>query len=249
MGLNRLALYEQTKQGYRRHCRERGKNHDAKELARRYRKAVVQVQVLRIAEGREHAAEVRRHRLEGERVRHFVLLSGGVKRAVPERQEREQRHVVGNQHRGKIGNRHQRGDERTRRAKTLYQFVRERAKHVLPFHCGDDRRHSEQRRQRSQIEIADVLPVGRHEAARNRRRDERDYKHDIVPQKRRDIVHPRYGIKLFFVRIHATPIITPRRAIRKRPRAKINKKSGSRDKVPHASAFFSCYFLFGFFQS
>ena len=79
--------------------------------------------------------------------------------------------------------------------------------------------------------------------------NERDYKHDIVPQKRRDVVHPRYGIKLFFVRIHSTPIIAPRRAIRKRPRAKINKKSGSRDKIPRASAFFSCYFLFGFFQS
>ena len=142
--IDRIVFHEQAHKGDDRHRRERGKNHDAEKLAGRYRKSVVKVEVLRVAEWRQHPAEVRRHGLERERVRHFVLFPGGVQHAVPQRQEREQRHVVCDQHRCDVGYRNQRGDQRARRAKELYQFVGKRAKNVLTFQRGNDRGHAEQ---------------------------------------------------------------------------------------------------------
>ena len=58
----------------------------------------IQIQVLRIAKGRQHAAQIGGNILKDEDKRHIPFLSGGGEHQIPQRQERNQRHIVGDQH-------------------------------------------------------------------------------------------------------------------------------------------------------
>lgn len=96
-------------------CQEEGREHDAHEGERRNLKMRIEVEILRIAEGGEHTAEI------GGDVLHDKD-EGGVARVarvpqhVPaEREEGDQRHVVSDQHRADEGDADERGDRRAQR--------------------------------------------------------------------------------------------------------------------------------------
>ena len=68
----------------------------------------VQIQVLRIAERRQHAAEVCSNVLHDEGECHVLFLVRGAEDVIAQRQKGQQRHVVGDEHRADEGDINQR---------------------------------------------------------------------------------------------------------------------------------------------
>ena len=64
----------------------------------RYAELRIKKEILRISERRKHSAEVGGDILHDEGKRHVLFFSRRCKHKVPERQKRQQRHVVCDQH-------------------------------------------------------------------------------------------------------------------------------------------------------
>ena len=86
------------------------------EFAVRNRVPGVYIKVLRVAERREHSAEVGGNVLHDEGERHVLFFARRGQNEVTERQEGEKRHVVGDQHGAEEGDVHERNPRGTRRA-------------------------------------------------------------------------------------------------------------------------------------
>ncbi len=134
---------------------------------------------MRIAERGEHAAQIRRDILHDERERHIFLLARGRKREIAERQKRDERHVVGDQHRTYERNAHKRDDARAR----VFEFMHDGAggdiEKVNSFQGAHRRGHGKQARERFEIEIAEILFIRRHDKRRDERKTKRDAAHRV----------------------------------------------------------------------
>jgi len=109
--LKRLCLHEnETAHGNKHDGEKERRCHDRHKLTRGNAELSVEVQILRIAEGREHTAEVCGNILHNERERHILGLARSGQHEVSERQERKQCHIVCDKHRTDEGDVHQRKD-------------------------------------------------------------------------------------------------------------------------------------------
>ena len=172
---------EQAARRHQRHRDDERPEHDAHEFARRDLKMRVQIQVLRVAKGREHAAEVRRNILQNEHQRHIALAPRRGEDKISQRQEGDQRHIVGNQHGTDERDIRQRKRRRTGVARQTDDAPCENGKKVYVLQRTDDRQRAEQAAERFQIEIAPVLRVRRHQQRGHNRRAQRDQRHGILP--------------------------------------------------------------------
>jgi len=73
------------------------------ELARRDMEIGIQIQILRIAEGGEHTAQICRDVLQHEQICHIFFLLRYRQSEIAQRQKGNQCHVVGNDHRADEG--------------------------------------------------------------------------------------------------------------------------------------------------
>ena len=95
----RLRLYEyKTAQGYKGYTQYERRSHYADEFSVRYSEFRIKEQILRVSERCEHSAEVGGDILHDEGKRHVIFFSRRCKHKISERQKRQQRHVVCNQH-------------------------------------------------------------------------------------------------------------------------------------------------------
>ncbi len=140
-----------------------GQRHDGEEIAQRDGEALVQVEVLRVAERQDHAAEVRREVLHDERERERALPPGLEQRGGGQRQHHDERQIVRGEHR-----QHERGPHKRRHGGPAggeachdeTRRVLEQADAAQRAHHGED---TEQAGERLHVEIAEVRLVGRHE--------------------------------------------------------------------------------------
>ena len=104
MYLERLGPDENEAQdGDKRDSHDKRREHNAHELTVGNTELGIEIEVLRIAEGGEHTAEVGGYILHYVGERHILFLARGVQDEVAERQEGQERHIVGNQHRADKG--------------------------------------------------------------------------------------------------------------------------------------------------
>ena len=99
-GLNaqRALGQQQAAQRNERNGYRKGRKHDGYKLAVCNVIVRVQIQILRVAKGRKHAAQVCRNVLQDKHHRHIALAIRYGEYKVAQRQKGDQRHIVGNEH-------------------------------------------------------------------------------------------------------------------------------------------------------
>lgn len=93
---------------------------------------------MRIAEGREHSAEIRRDILHDERKNHILFFLGVREHEIAEGQKGQKRHVVGDQHRADKGDVHERQNRASCRFENFNRPFREEVEKVYIFEGADD---------------------------------------------------------------------------------------------------------------
>ena len=140
----------------------------------------INVEILRISEGSQHTAKVRRDVLEDKNRSHISLALCGVQHEVSQGQKGQKRHIVGDQHRTDEGDVNQRDHgcaEVSCEADDLARQHREES-NILQraYNC----KHRKQAGKRFPIEVAFVGFVGRHNARGDDRQCKGNAKHGVL---------------------------------------------------------------------
>lgn len=93
---------------------------------------------MRIAEGREHAAEVRRYILHDERENHILFFLRFREYEIAKGQKGQERHIVGDQHRAEKGDVHERKHRASCRFEDFNRPLGEEVEKVYVFEGADD---------------------------------------------------------------------------------------------------------------
>ena len=121
---------------------------------------------MRIAEWREHSAEIRRDILHDECKNHVLFFLRIRQNEIAEWQKGQERHVVGDQHRADKGYVHERQNRASCRLENFYRPLCEKVEKVYVFESADDGERRQKAGKRVEIEIAQILFVGRNEKTR-----------------------------------------------------------------------------------
>ena len=160
MGLKdeRLRLYKHdTAKGDQRDRQQKGGRHHGHKFAVRNVELRVEIQVLRIAEGREHTAEVGGNVLHDEGKGHVFVLARRMQNEEAERQEGQKRHVVGDEHRPQEGDVNECQHAHPRVFEALDDALREDIEKANVFERTYDGQHAEQAGQSFEIQIAEIV--------------------------------------------------------------------------------------------
>ena len=192
LDFKRFSLDENQAAG--RNQRDRNgerQRHDPHEFARRDGEFGVQIQILRIAKGREHAAQVGRNVLQNERDRHVLFLAGGRKHEIAQRQERQQRHIVGDEHGTDEGDIHQRQHAHAGVSEQLNDAPGKDIEELNVLERADYRQHAEQAGQGLHVEVTQILRIHRHHNAGEQRCVQRN-RHDNVCSEKGNQLFERF---------------------------------------------------------
>ena len=121
---------------------------------------------MRVAERGEHPAEVRRDILHDERENHVFFFLRVRQNEIAEGQKGQERHVVGDQHRADKGYVHERQNRASCRLENFNRPFREEVEEVYVFEGTDDGKRRQKTGKRVEIEISQILLVGRNDKAR-----------------------------------------------------------------------------------
>ena len=164
---------------YERRRDQKRRQHYRNEIPCPYAVIAVQIKVLRVAEGRYHAAQISAAVLQHKKQRDVLSLPRAVKHEPAERQKGQQRRVVCEQH----GSRHRYDNERradaSHAAEAAHETLRQRRKYVHVTQCADYRKHAEQAAQRFHVEVAEVFTVRGNEECGHACRQNRRSKHCV----------------------------------------------------------------------
>ena len=163
--------------------------HDREELPCRDGVIGIEIEVLGIAEGGEHTAEVGGDILHHEDEGGVLASAAGGQRVVAERQEGDERHVVRHDHRTEVSDEHQRERHPAHIAEGGNDLARHPFEKPALFEGADHREGAEQAGEGVEVEIIRVAGVRGHENAGHSRRDHRDDEHDMALREPDDRVH------------------------------------------------------------
>lgn len=170
----RLGLYKyEAAEGYESDRKRKRRCHYQHKLACGDIELSVKIEVLRVAEGRQHSAEVCGNVLHYKSESHVFSLSRGAENEVAERQKGQQSHVVCNQHRPDKSDVDKRKHTHSRSFKALDDFLGENIEKVDVFERADHRQHAEKTGQGLEVKIFYILCVGLDDEACENRRAER----------------------------------------------------------------------------
>ena len=164
----------QRRRRKRDEAQEGERQHRTEELPGPERIARIQIEVLRIADGRGHAAKVGRHGLQRAHAHGQRLRLRLAQQEEGERHERDERHVVCHQHGHEERQQHQQQAQRPERAFPGEQALCEQVEQAAPHKSLHDRHQREQQAQYAQINIGKIRRIRRHEQRGEQRRDESD---------------------------------------------------------------------------
>lgn len=121
---------------------------------------------MRIAEGCQHSAEVRRDILHNERENHIFIFLRIRQNEIAEGQKGQKRHIVGNQHRADKGDIHERQNRTSCRFENFNRPLCEEVEKVYVFESADDGKRRQKAGKCVKIEITQILLIGRNKKAR-----------------------------------------------------------------------------------
>ena len=178
-GYQHQGQHNEQHQGQRRVRR-----HGAEEHAEGQVILAVKVQVLRVADRRQHTAEVRGQGLQHQRVHERFLAPCHLsEHEQGEGNKGDQRHIVGQKHTEPEAQQHEQQRDDPHGAhlpqKELGQHA-ERARGPKPRHDGHQ---GKQKSQHPPVHIRDVRAGGRHQKARHQRQHSRHHEHGLRPQE------------------------------------------------------------------
>ena len=180
----RLCLYEEeTAECDKGDGQQKRRCHDAHELQVGDLKFGIEVQVLGIAEGGEHAAQVRGDVLHDKGKGHVLLLSGGGEHEVSQGQEGQQCHVVGNEHGANEGDVDQCQNAEPGIAEALNDFLSQNVEEADVLQGTDYSQNAEQAGQGLEIEIAQIGAVNGNDGGCDQCGDESNHHNGVGFQK------------------------------------------------------------------
>ena len=154
----------------------------------------IEIEVLRIADGRQHAAEIRRHGLQHHDANEILPAVRHAEHDHRKRHEGQKRHVVRDQHRREEAEQHEQQPDRAHAPGFFAQRVRQMRKEARLPQPGDDGHQAVEQRERAKVEIGGISGVRRHEKAADQRGERRDQQHRLAPDKgtncSHDLLHP-----------------------------------------------------------
>ena len=183
-----------------------GKDDPEKCRKRKVGKAV-QVQVLRIADGRGHAAQVRRDGLEdhGGDQPVFPRAFGHLVEAVQRKgNQRDQADIVRDQHAQEKRRQDQNSDGAGDSLAARHQTPGDDREDASSAHAGDDSHKAEEKAQGPEIDVIKVLAIDRDERSREDSEDHGDGKDGFIFYKIYKALHDKYNLK-FVESNHYTP--------------------------------------------
>ena len=132
---------------------DEGRQHCRKERFRGKTVIAEKIEILRIAEGRDHSAEVGGAVLQNEQKRRVLFLSSGGKDKPTQWQKSQQGGIIGQEHRAEHGDNHQRRTNAPDSGKGVYHPLRKSGKDMqIPqstHHC----QHTKQASKRLEVII------------------------------------------------------------------------------------------------
>jgi len=160
-------------------CQQKGRGHDGDKFGIWNIKMGIEIQVLGIAEGGEHTAEVSGDVLHDKGEGHMLLLAGAGQDEKAERQKGQQRHVVGDEHRAEEGDHHQGKDRRAKVARCLDDAMRQNGKEADVFQRAYDSEGAKQTAERFEIQVGEISGIGRDDDGGDKGRHHGDAKHGV----------------------------------------------------------------------
>lgn len=169
--LKRFFLHE-NEAARRDDCNGNGErqSHDAHKFARGDIESGINIKILRVSEGCEHTAEVGSDILHNESKRHVFFLARGGKHEISEGQEREQRHIVGKEHRADKGDIHKCQHTEAGIFTNADDLMRQRHEKADIAERANARQGAEKASKRLKIEITEILSIRRNDKRRDERR-------------------------------------------------------------------------------
>ena len=133
------------------------------EFACRNREERIEVEVLRISERSEHAAEVRCNILENKDERHIFFVFCAGEDDIAEGEERDERHIVRDQHRSYECDIHKGNRCKAKIFRDADETFRADIEESDLTECTDDRKGTEEAGESTEIEITEILCIGRND--------------------------------------------------------------------------------------
>ena len=149
--------------------------HDADHLRRRHAGERLQIQVVRVADRREHTAHVGADGHQRADEHSLILHVRHDEHGDRERDERDERHVVGDEHRGEVRHGDQRDHQSARGVDVMQQPRADDAEHADALEAADDEHQAAQLADRAHVHVVLVAGVGRDDEAGDQREYGGDY--------------------------------------------------------------------------
>ena len=165
------------------HRHGKGQRHGSKEVRQRDVEPLEQVEVLRVSERHDHAAEIRRQALHDEREGKRAFPPRFEQSRRTEGQHHDESHVVRGDHRQHQRDAHDGRDGRAAGGETRHHRASRCFEHARVAQRTDKREDAEQASERFKIEVAQIGGVGRHDQHGGRRGERRHEQHRVGPRE------------------------------------------------------------------
>ena len=149
----------------------------------------IEIEILRVAHGREHAAQVGRDGLQNDDADQRVAPLGHAEHDDGEGHEGQQGDVVGDEHGRKEAQPDQQRAHGAQVSDPQTERVRQMRKKTRLPQPGHHRHQTVEQRQRAEIDISEIPRVGRDEKAADRRGERGNEQHRLAPDKGTDRGH------------------------------------------------------------
>ena len=141
--------------------------HDAEEFHGRHAGQGFEIQVVRVADRGEHTAHVRANGHQRDHEDGLILLPSHDEHGHRERHKRDQRNVIGDEHRGKERQSDKRNDQSAHGADLLQQSRTDDAEHADTLESAHHNHQADELADGAGVNVAFVIGVRRHNETRN----------------------------------------------------------------------------------
>ena len=187
MDLNCFAAGPEGGSRERQQACERQREDGGEKLPRCKAVASVKEEILRIPDRRGHAAEISRQRLKHHCADQQVPPSSQAEHKDGERNEGDQRNIIGHQHRAEEGQQDQHQQQKPHLPASRKQPLGERGKKPALLHAQNHRHQAEEQTEHPQVKIAQILPVGRDKGHRADGAERRNAEDRLPAQQSRSL--------------------------------------------------------------
>ena len=186
--LNDQRRSRKQEAGRRQHGdrQKKRREHDLHEFPCRDLEVRIKIQILRISKGCQHTAEVGGDILKDEDIGHLLLIFRYGKRKIPKRQERDQCHVIGDQHRSDKSDIYESQGQKPEISGRHNDPLRHDTEESDILQGTDHCERQEKTGQRAKVKVMEILTIRRHEKRRNYGKERSDTHYRVFLKKRHD---------------------------------------------------------------